>query len=145
MSTYDVRAEWDDTGWWVVTVPDVLGAITQCRRLDQVPTDIAEAIGLITGTEPATDAIRLHWEVPGEAGELADRARRLREEADRLAAEAGETAQHAVQKLRARKFSYRDIGVMTKMSYQRAQQIASGRRGSAPRARPRGARGDRLC
>lgn len=47
--SYCVNAEWDDTGWWVVTVPDVPGAITQSRRLDQVPADAAEVIEIQTG------------------------------------------------------------------------------------------------
>ncbi|MGH3614505.1 MAG: type II toxin-antitoxin system HicB family antitoxin [Pseudonocardia sp.] len=47
--TYRVDAEWDETGWWVVTVPDVPGAITQSRRLEQVSTDAAEVIEIQTG------------------------------------------------------------------------------------------------
>jgi predicted RNase H-like HicB family nuclease len=46
-----VNAEWDTTGWWIVTVPDVPGAITQCRRLDQVAADAAEVIEIQTGDE----------------------------------------------------------------------------------------------
>lgn len=50
--TYTVRAEWDTTGWWVVTVPDIPGAITQSRCLDQVPQDVAEVLKLMTGEDP---------------------------------------------------------------------------------------------
>jgi predicted RNase H-like HicB family nuclease len=46
---YQVNTEWDDSGWWVVTVPGVPGAITQTRRLDQVPADAAEVIEIQTG------------------------------------------------------------------------------------------------
>jgi predicted RNase H-like HicB family nuclease len=35
--SHRVNAEWDPTGWWVVTVPDVPGAITQCKHLNEVP------------------------------------------------------------------------------------------------------------
>lgn len=52
MKTYDVRAEWDATGWWVVTVPVIPGAITQSSHLDQVREDVAEVIKLMTGEDP---------------------------------------------------------------------------------------------
>ncbi len=124
MSTYTARAEWDDDGWWVITAPDVPGAISQCRRLDQAAENIAEAISLMVDQDVSPDQVTVDWDVPGEAGELAHQASELREKAERIAAEASEKAEIAVVELRGRKFSYRDIGVMTKMSYQRAQQIA---------------------
>jgi len=34
MKTYAVRCEWDSTGWWVVTVPELPGAVSQARRLE---------------------------------------------------------------------------------------------------------------
>ncbi len=124
MSTYNARAEWDDDGWWVITAPDVPGAISQCRRLDQAAENIAEAISLMVDQDVSPDHVTVDWDVSGAAGELAHQASELREKAERLAAEASEKAKIAVVELRGRKFSYRDIGVMTKMSYQRAQQIA---------------------
>lgn len=58
--TYRVTAEWDPTGWWTVTVPDVPGAITQCERLDQVAEDAAEVIQIQTGeaVDPVTLDVR---------------------------------------------------------------------------------------
>ena len=52
MKTYRVECEWDNTGWWVVTVPEVTGAVTQCKRLDKVPDDVGEALELLTGKKP---------------------------------------------------------------------------------------------
>lgn len=124
MTTYTARAEWDDDGWWVITAPDVPGAISQCRRFDQAAENIAEAISLMVGQDIFPDQVTVDWNVPGEVGELAQQASDLREKAERIAAEASEKAAIAVVELRGRKSSYRDIGVMTKMSYQRAQQIA---------------------
>jgi predicted RNase H-like HicB family nuclease len=60
MTTYTAWCEWDPAGWWTVTVPEVPGAITQSRRLDHVPGDVAEAIELMVGE--ATDGYRLEIE-----------------------------------------------------------------------------------
>lgn len=121
--TYRVTAEWDASGWWALTSPDVAGAVSQCRRLDQAAGDMAEAIGLITGLDVSRDDIEVSWHVPGEAGTAAQRAHDLRAEADRLADEAMAESRRAVDGLRAAGFSYRDIGTVTGMSYQRAQQL----------------------
>ncbi|MGH8907886.1 MAG: type II toxin-antitoxin system HicB family antitoxin [Egibacteraceae bacterium] len=125
MSRRTAHAEWDPTGWWVVTVPDVPGAITQVKRLDQVRAEIAEAIEIQTGEAPAPEQIDVRWDVPGEAGIAAERARKLRAEAERMSAEAGRSTREAVRTLHRAGFSLRDIGAMTGISYQRAQQITS--------------------
>lgn len=65
MKTYTVNCEWDPTGWWVITVPDVPGAISQARRLDQVDPNVGEIIKLMTGKKVGTYRTDLHWTVPG--------------------------------------------------------------------------------
>lgn len=124
--TYTVDATWDETGWWVVTVPDVPGAITQSRRLDQVATDAAEVIEIQTGTPTDPADLRICPYVAGEAGELAAETRRLRAEAHALAERSGERTRAAVTLLHRRGFSLRDIGRLTGITYQRAQQIIKG-------------------
>lgn len=124
MSGFRVQAEWDETGWWVLTSPDAPGAVSQCRRLEQAAADMAEAIGLITGHEVTEDHITLSWHVPGQAGQAAEAARAERQQADQATARAVEHARAATGQLRQAGFSFRDIGYMLGMSYQRAQQIA---------------------
>lgn len=132
--SYRVNAEWDDTGWWVVTVPDVPGAITQCRRLDQVPADAAEVIEIQTGQAVDPAEIDVHPCLPGEAGEAAAEARRLRAEAQSLREQAEERTQSAVDLLVQRGFPLRDVGSLTGITFQRAQQLTAKRR---PRTRYR--------
>lgn len=124
MKTYTVKAEWDATGWWVVTVPEVPGAITQSKRLDQVEADVAEVIALMTGEEPDAYEVNLDWSAPVEAGQHANEARQLRARAEAAADEAARATARAVRELAAAGFTLRDIGTMTGVSYQRAQQIA---------------------
>lgn len=130
-SGYRVDAEWDDTGWWVVTVPDVPGAITQTRRLDQVAADAAEIIEIQTGhtVDPAT--LTVIPRLAGAAGDAAAEARALREQARRLTEQASERTRVAVDLLSRRGFTVRDIGALIGITYQRAQQLGTDRQGSA--------------
>jgi predicted RNase H-like HicB family nuclease len=125
MTTYTAHCEWDTTGWWAVTVPEVPGALTQSRRLDQVPVDAAEAIELMTGETPDDYRLEIDWSVPGDAGKAAGDAHRLRREADDLAQRAGTATGEAVRALRDAGFSYRDIGRMVGVSYQRVAQLVN--------------------
>jgi predicted RNase H-like HicB family nuclease len=121
--SHRVVAEWDQTGWWVVTVPDVPGAITQCRRLDQVRADAAEVIEIQTG-EPVDPAdIEVEPRLPGDVGNVAEEARRLRAENEELKRRADERTRVAVEMLHRAGFTLRDIGELTGLSFQRAQQI----------------------
>ena len=126
--SYRVNAEWDSTGWWVVTVPDVPGAITQCRRLDQVPVDAAEVIEIQTGEDVKPADLDVQPALPGDAGEVAAEARLLRVEAQTLKNRAEESTKVAVRLLRAQGFPLRDIGVLTGITFQRAQQLVKSER-----------------
>lgn len=132
--SYRVDAEWDDTGWWVVSVPDVPGAITQCHRLDQVAADAAEVIEIQTGEAVDPAELDIHPRLPGEAGEAAEEARRLRAEAQHLRERAEASTRSAVELLASRGFPLRDIGPLTGITFQRAQQIA---KPTSPRPRRR--------
>ncbi len=124
MTAYDVHATWDDTGWWIVTVPGLgPSAVTQCRRLDQVERDVAEVIELLTGEKPGSYALTLSWD---EVTAAATDARQLRAEAEQLADRARAATKVAVTELRDAGLSYRDIGTITGISYQRAQQLVRG-------------------
>lgn len=113
---YLVHADWDETGWWVVTVPDVPGAVTQVKRLDQVARDAAEVIEIQTGYEVRPSELKIEWNVAGRAGEYAQYARVAREQLD-------EHTRTAVRELRKAGFSLRDTGALTGISFQRVQQI----------------------
>ena len=137
MKTYRVECEWDETGWWVVTVPEVSGAVTQCKRLDKVPNDVGEVLELLTDEKPGTYELDVHTVVPGKAGELAAEALELRAQADALAGSVATTTCTAVVTLSKSGFSMRDIGQLVGVSHQRVDQILksevpqrSGKRGN---------------
>lgn len=114
--SYTVHAEWDETGWWVVTVPAVPGAVSQCKRLDQVRVDATEVIEIQTGEELDPTTLTIEWHIHGTAGEAASKARAARSQVDEL-------TRSAVRELRRSGFSLRDTGALTGISFQRAQQI----------------------
>jgi predicted RNase H-like HicB family nuclease len=122
--TYRVNAEWDSAGWWVVTVPDVPGAITQCRRLEQVPHDAAEVISIQMGLEIDPSALEITPIIQDDGDGLSPaEVRRLRYEAEQLTATALDRTATLVTQLHRRGFALRDIGSLAGISYQRAQQI----------------------
>lgn len=129
--SYRVDAHWDDTGWWVVTVEGVPGAITQSRRLEQVAADAVEVIEIQTGGTVDPADLDIVPALPGEAGEAAAEARHLRAAADDIVERLGERTRTAVELLHRRGFPLRDIGSLTGITYQRAQQILAKRRHSA--------------
>lgn len=122
-TSYRVDAEWDDTGWWVVTVPEVPGAITQVRRLDQVAEEAAEVIEIQTGQSVDPAGVVVVPRMDDEAGRAASDALALRQEATALSRHAGESTRRAVRLLSRRGFTVRDIGTMTGIAHQRAHQI----------------------
>ena len=138
MKTYGVECEWDNTGWWVVTIPEVTGAVTQCKRLDKVPDDVGEVLELLTGKKPGTYELDIRTIVPGKAGELAAKARELRAEVERLTSSASKTTSTAVVKLSKSGFSLRDIGQLVGISHQRVDQILK-----ADKSHPTGSRSTR--
>jgi predicted RNase H-like HicB family nuclease len=124
--TYVVRCEWDDTGWWVVTVPEVPGAVTQSRRLDHVARDVAEVLSLLTGEAAEAYELAVETHLPRSVGVDTERARALRLEADRAVAIAQEATASAARRLHdATRLTYRDIGALLGISHQRAQQLAT--------------------
>lgn len=111
-------------GWWAVSVPEVKGAHTQARRLDQVPAMVADAVSLLDGI-PAEDVhVTLDVRVPGEALKEWAEARRLAAQARQLQEESAARARAAVAELQAEGLTVRDIGALLDISAQRVSQLA---------------------
>lgn len=123
MKTYAATCEWNPEGAWTVTVPEVPGAITQVRRLDQAVADISEALELMTGTADFTVEVA---EVLGSAvASEAVAVRALRAEAEQAVANVEACTREAAAKLRSAGFTYRDAGALLGVSHQRVQQLTS--------------------
>ncbi|CAN5908849.1 hypothetical protein BH23ACT10_BH23ACT10_22540 [soil metagenome] len=110
--------------WWAIKIPELPGAFSQCKRLDQVEAMAREAIGLMLDIEPADIGnIEVDVELPDQ---IADDLAALRR-SERLADDARQTAAHARQRaaerLRDSGLSVRDIGRLLGVSHQRVSQV----------------------
>lgn len=123
--SYHVTAEWDEGGGWVLTCTTVPGAVSQCARLEQASGEMAEALTRVEGRDVIPEEITVSWHVPGAVGTAAERAAELRSRAEQIAAEVAAKTRQAVRELREAGLSYRDIGTVTGISYQRAHQLGA--------------------
>jgi predicted RNase H-like HicB family nuclease/DNA-binding CsgD family transcriptional regulator len=110
--------------WWAVRIDGLPGVFTQAKRLDQIPELAADAIGLWLEKDPAT----IHVDLVSKLGDRvlqreADLARRLRSEAAQVSARAATQTTSAVARLSKSGLSYRDIGSLLGISYQRVEQL----------------------
>jgi predicted RNase H-like HicB family nuclease len=110
--------------WWAITIPQLPGAFSQCKRLDQVEAMAREVIALMLDTDPAdVDGVEVDVQLPDQ---LADDLAALRR-SERLADDARQAATHAQQRaaeqLRATGLSVRDIVQLLGVSHQRVSQI----------------------
>ena len=114
------RVHWDGFSW--VAEPET-GGVTQARRLDQLPARLSEVVELMTGAAvPAED-----WDLDVTfEGPLAQRAAAVRKMRDELDERERSVLDETVGDLRDHGMSFRDIGTLTGISYQRAHQLVSG-------------------
>jgi predicted RNase H-like HicB family nuclease len=138
-TTYTVRAQRDGK-WWVLTAPDVDGAVAQARRLDQAPDEIRSAIAMLLDV-PETDVeVVLDVDLPDDELAGLREVRAMQVEAERLRDEAARRARVFVARLSEQGMTVRDIGVIMGTSAQRAQQLLAEARdavtGGTPPRRP---------
>lgn len=109
--------------WWAVEVPEVPGAFTQAKRLDQVPAMVADAVAMLTGTEPSQIEVIVTPELSEEVRGHIEHAQQLREESARSNSEAAAEVRAAAKALASAGLPLRDIGTILGVSYQRAHQL----------------------
>jgi predicted RNase H-like HicB family nuclease len=120
--TYGVSAERDGR-WWFVRVPEVPGAITQARRLDQVEAMAREVVSLLLEVAPDSFDLEVRPAVPDEVRAELVRARELQREAERTQAEAAALVRDVARRLRAQGLTVADVGAVLGVSFQRASQL----------------------
>ena len=111
--------------WWAISIPEIKGAYSQARRLDQC-ADVARSLVVDVLEVPADSfEIDLRPVAPSELVQLIEGA----EASKRLAAEAATNAHEAVSdvvhKALESGLSMRDVGVLLGVSHQRVHQLAS--------------------
>lgn len=112
-------------GWWAVVVPEVDGAITQARRLDQVPAMVADAVALLAGEDPTTIEVDVQPEIPAAVRRRLERAAALRAHSARANNQAAHELRTAAHDLASEGLPLRDVGRVLGVSYQRAHQLVT--------------------
>lgn len=126
MTTYRVRARRGTSGWWAIDSPDVAGAISQTRRIDQVEAMARDAIALLLDVDPGSFDVAVDLELPEAWARVVADAKRTRDEADTAEKTAQATVRGAVRTLLAAGLSMRDVGTIMGVSHQRVAQLAGG-------------------
>lgn len=125
---YTVRCQ-RSGGWWAITIPEVPGAFTQARRLDQVESMARDVIGLMLGVPEDSFGIQV-------ATVLDDRAQKVLEQVDKAKGAAEDARREAVVAMdraartlvRDEGLSLRDAGRLLGVSFQRVSQLVGSRR-----------------
>ncbi len=128
--SYTVRFEKDPSGWWIVTVPEVQGCLTQGRSLAEGRRRIREALALFIDEAAAAraelvDDIRL----PARTSAVVRKVASSRAQLDQVQAKAMKATASAASVLtRKLGMSVRDAAELLGVSHQRIQQLAGARR-----------------
>ena len=117
---------------WAVEVPEVDGAFTQAKRLDQIPAMVSDAVSLLEDVPAEQVEVTVVPDIGDpELLATAEHARAQVAAARAVQAAAATASRDVVKKLRDRGLPVRDVAVILKMSAQRVSQIAGG---SVPRS-----------
>lgn len=109
--------------WWVVTVPEVDGALTQARTLTEVPGQAADAVATILDISADNVQVTVRPVLAREVSEPLGRAERLRRRSAEANTAAAQAVREAVARMMATDFTLTDIGVCLGVSVQRAHQL----------------------
>jgi predicted RNase H-like HicB family nuclease len=127
-STY--RATATRTGRrWAIEVPELPGAHSQARRLDQVESMAREAIALLLGAgEDAFDVtVQPDLSSLGSLKDSIEEALRAREAAELAQSKASAAVRHAVREIRDSGYTSRDTGMLLGVTNQRISQLEKDR------------------
>jgi len=126
-TSYTVRYERDETGWWVAQVKEAPAAITQGRTIAEARRRIREALALALDDDAAAERAKLIDDVrlPAEARRALKQARAARERLATESKKAQESTAKAVRTLlKSMHLSVRDAGDLIGISPQRVHQLA---------------------
>ncbi len=110
--------------WWAIEIPDLPGAFSQARRLDQVEDMACEVIALMTAIdESEVGDLDVHVEPPAVVRDLIATLEESVAAAKDAKATEAETRRAVAEKLRQAGLPTRDVGALIGVSHQRVSQI----------------------
>jgi predicted RNase H-like HicB family nuclease len=122
MTTYAVNAARSGRGW-ILTVPEVPGAVSYVRGLGGARAHAQEAIAFVLDVPEDSFEVRLEPDLaPDDLAEIS-RARAAVAEAERVQREAAQQSRLVVAKLHREGLSGADIAALVDVSPQRVSQL----------------------
>lgn len=109
-------------GWWAIVVPEVDGAFTQARRLDDVPRMAADAVGLLSGVDPSEVETTVELVLADDLASEVAAARQEVAAAAEAQRAAGARQRSAARRLRELGLTGRDASEVLQVSPQRYSQ-----------------------
>jgi predicted RNase H-like HicB family nuclease len=124
--SYTIRYERAGGGFWLATVKEIDGCLTQGRSIDQARKRIREALSLFVKDWKSAELID-EVKVDGATRRAIRRLRSLQAIAARTQADAAATARELARALvRDEGMSVRDAGEVLGISFQRVAQLVEG-------------------
>jgi predicted RNase H-like HicB family nuclease len=128
VKTYTVTTERSGS-WWAFSVPEIPGAHGQARRLEQVRDEARDVISMMLDAEPDSFDISLSVRLDPRIEHALDEAKAARQELDSYQRVAQEKLRLAAEQIKEiGGLSFRDIGSLLDVSFQRISQILSDQR-----------------
>lgn len=114
-------------GWWVIQLKEDPGLLTQTRRLDQIPDMVRDALELFPELtdDPYKDIVNIEFREGEAIADIANQAVQANQKAKQAQEEASPLMRQAAAELSKKGLSYRDIGTLLGVSFQRAQKLAT--------------------
>lgn len=129
--TYVARCE-RSGGWWAISVPEVPGAHTQARRLEQAEGMAREAIALVLDIPEDAFDVELAPELPPELQAAVASMGQRKQEAAGAQRSATDAAAATARALLDAGLTVRDAGRVLGLSYQRVAQLVGHRGERSP-------------
>lgn len=111
--------------WWAIEVPEVPGAFTQAKRLDQVAAMVRDAVSLLEDVDQDSVEVDVDPVLDDATAEELAAARGKREQAALLERQASESITNLAHRMTKAGLTLRDIGVVLGVSHQRVGQLVS--------------------
>lgn len=110
--------------WWAIEVPEVPGAFSQTKRLEQAAEEAADAVAVMLDIDPASVEVFVDVALSDEVATAVTQARSLAAAAEQAQTAASTAMRSVVATLRGSAgLSVRDVGALLGLSHQRVAQL----------------------